>query len=131
MYNITVHEKNKRDQIKKIKTLKNSNSKEYWKYLNSDTEKPSCQVPINELYNFFQRHKQFTTCESKDVCDDCNMQNPDINEPIKAIIFLFSDLREIFKMLESGGRNKNKNKNSKIEESKKKKKRSLITFFFF
>ena len=41
----------------------------------------------------------------------------------KAIIFLFSDLRENFQNLESGGRKKNKNKNSKIEESKKKKKK--------
>ena len=50
--------------------------------------------------------------------------------------FYFLIYEKIFKMLESGGRNKNKNKNSKIEESKKKKKkkkkkRSLITFFFF
>ena len=48
--------------------------------------------------------------------------------------FYFLIYEKIFKMLESGGRNKNKNKNSKIEESKKKKKKkkkSLITFFFF
>ena len=32
----------KEDRIKKIKTLKHSNFKEYWKYLKSDTEKPSC-----------------------------------------------------------------------------------------
>ena len=30
--------KTKLDRIKKIKTIKNSNSNEYWKYLNSDTE---------------------------------------------------------------------------------------------
>ena len=32
--------KTKEDRIKKIKTIKISNFKEYWKYLNSDTEKP-------------------------------------------------------------------------------------------
>ena len=52
---------------------------------------------------------------------------------VRPSFFNFLIYEKIFKMLESGGRNKNKNKNSKIEESKKKKKkkRSLITFFFF
>ena len=49
-----------------MKTLKNSKSKEYWKYLNSDTEKYSCQVPINKcVARLFQKYKQFITCESK------------------------------------------------------------------
>ena len=45
--------------------------------------------------------------------------------------FNFLIYEKIFKMLESGGRNKNKNKNSKIEESKKKKKKELNNIFFF
>ena len=45
--------------------------------------------------------------------------------------FYFLIYEKIFKMLESGGRNKNKNKNSKIEESKKKKKKELNNIFFF
>ena len=42
---------------------------------------------------------------------------------IRPSFFYFLIYEKIFKMLESGGRNKNKNKNSKIEESKKKKKK--------
>ena len=47
--------------------------------------------------------------------------------------FYFLIYEKIFKMLESGGRNKNKNKNSKIEETKKKKKKKkeLNNIFFF
>ena len=45
--------------------------------------------------------------------------------------FYFLIYEKIFKMLESGGRNKNKNKNSKIKESKKKKKKELNNIFFF
>ena len=44
-------------------------------------------------------------------------------EIIRPSFFYFLIYEKLFKMLESGGRNKNKNKNSKIEESKKKKKK--------
>ena len=74
--------KTKEDRIKKIKTLKNSNSKEYWKYLNSDTEKPSCQLPVNELHDFFKDINSSPHANQSEVYDNCNMQNSDINEPI-------------------------------------------------
>ena len=74
--------KTKEDRIKKIKTLKNSNSKEYWKYLNSDTENPSCQVHINELHDFFKDINSSPHANQSEVYDNCNMQNSDINEPI-------------------------------------------------
>ena len=47
---------------------------------------------------------------------------------IRPSFFYFLIYEKIFKMLESGGRNKNKN--SKIEESKKKKKELNNIFFF-
>ena len=52
---------------------------------------------------------------------------------LRPSFFYFLIYEKIFKMLESGGRNKNKNKNSKIEESKKKKKKKkeLNNIFFF
>ena len=52
---------------------------------------------------------------------------------VRPSFFYFLIYEKIFKMLESGGRNKNKNKNSKIEESKKKKKKKALNniFFFF
>ena len=53
---------------------------------------------------------------------------------IRPSFFYFLIYEKIFKMLESGGRNKNKNKNSKIEESRKKrkkKKKELNNIFFF
>ena len=52
---------------------------------------------------------------------------------IRPSFFYFLIYEKIFKMLESGGRNKNKDKNSKIEESKKKKKKKkeLNNNFFF
>ena len=48
-----------------------------------------------------------------------------------SIFFYFLIYKKIFKMLESGARNKNKNKNSKIEESKKKKKKKELNNIFF
>ena len=65
--------KTKKDRTKKIQTLKKSNSKEYWKYLNSDTEKPSCQLPIKELHDFFKDITSSSYANQSDVCDDCNM----------------------------------------------------------
>ena len=53
----------------------------------------------------------------------------DVLNYIRPSFFYFLIYEKIFKMLESGGRNKNKN--SKIEESKKKKKKELNNIFFF
>ena len=61
-----------------------------------------------------------------------NSDNDKITLGPSFVYFLIYE--KIFKMLESGGRNKNKNKNSKIEESKKKKKKKkkeLNNIFFF
>lgn len=85
IYKCTINKcikKTKQNRIAKLKSMKNSNAKEYWKFLNSDNETSACQVPISELYNFFKDINSSTEANQDDYSQDRKNQNYEINEPI-------------------------------------------------
>lgn len=74
----------KQSRIEKLRRLKTSNSKEYWKILNSSNEKAQTKAPLNDLYNFFkdinsQSNDQAGANMDTDVNDTVNAE---INQPI-------------------------------------------------
>lgn len=88
---------NKQEKIEKLKRMKNSNPKEYWKFLNSDTEKSSCQVPLNVLHDFFKEVNRSTHADQTNDFDTLNMQNRIINEPINE-----AEIHKAIKQLHNG-----------------------------
>ena len=53
--------KNYREKMKKeLNNLKTSDPKEYWKILNRSREKKQADIPMEDLFNFFEKFKQRT-----------------------------------------------------------------------
>lgn len=71
-------------RVKKLRNLKTSNTKEYWKVLNFENEKSECQAPINELYDFFKEiNMQIPNKTDENLQHKSNpVENKEINEPI-------------------------------------------------
>ena len=41
-------------RVEKLRKLKTTNTREYWKILNSENKKSDCKAPLNELHDFFR-----------------------------------------------------------------------------
>jgi hypothetical protein len=52
--------KNYREKMKKeLNNLKTSDPKEYWKILNRSREKKQADIPMEDLFNFFEKFKHY------------------------------------------------------------------------
>ena len=70
-------------RIQKLKNMKSSNPREFWKILNSSNPKNECKAPLNDLYNYF---KDVNDCQHTTICDETHYnlegENMEINLPI-------------------------------------------------
>ena len=72
-------------RVKKLRSLKSRNPKEYWKILNSENETNDCQVPINELHDFFKElngHNTNNPQQLNATHEHNIVENKEINESI-------------------------------------------------
>lgn len=72
-------------RTEKLRKLKSSNPREYWKILNSNDKKSECQVPLNDLYNYFKHVNSANTNASECPLinnNNSNDNNEELNMPI-------------------------------------------------
>ena len=77
----------KSQRVEKLRNLKSTNPKEFWKIINSVDKKITHTAPLDELHNFF---KTLNTCsnENDQICHDIEFDenlveiNEEINQPI-------------------------------------------------
>ena len=77
----------KSQRVEKLRNLKSTNPKEFWKIINSVDKKNTHTPPLDELHNFF---KTLNTCsnENDQICHDIEFDenlveiNEEINQPI-------------------------------------------------
>ncbi len=92
----------RRDCVNKIRELKQSNPKLYWKTLNSSNHKKnSCNVPLNELYEHFKDINSADQLGNDGAIDVdqvfTNNQNETLNRPITE-----AEIIKVFKRLKLG-----------------------------
>ena len=66
-------------RIQKLKNLKTTNPREYWKILNSSNPKSTCQAPLDELYNYFKEVNDYSDHDTTHVSFSQNENNDRIN----------------------------------------------------
>ena len=54
------------DKIKRLRSLKNKNPREYWKIINSQNESGKVKAPLNDFYDFYKTVNQ-NCCESANL----------------------------------------------------------------
>ena len=71
-------------RVEKLRKLKTTNTRDYWKILNSEIKKSNCKAPLNELHDFFKninaQHSHST--ESNPYESNTYTVNEKINVPI-------------------------------------------------
>ena len=71
-------------RVDKLRKLKTTNTRDYWKILNSESKKSNCKAPLNELHDFFKninaQHSHST--ESNPYDSNTYTVNEEINGPI-------------------------------------------------
>ena len=68
---------------KKIRGLKSSNPKEYWRILNSDSKQKPKVAPLNELYEYF---KNVNGVEINDTVPNIDIEDNSTNEEINSLV---------------------------------------------
>ena len=83
-YKQTMHRninKFKLDKIEKLKSLKRSNPREYWKIINNN-KGPKCQAPLDDLFNYFKKINNPPPEHDETVPVQGEVQNYPYNEAI-------------------------------------------------
>ena len=79
------------ERVKKLKNLKSSNPKDFWKIINSGEEKDKCNAPIKDLYDYFKNINNAENIKENEneahIISDINPDafeniNIEINRPI-------------------------------------------------
>lgn len=73
----------KQARIDKLKKLKTSNVRAYWKILNAENKNSDCQASLHELYNYFRDINAQETTESGPLP---TMSNEELNNEINQLI---------------------------------------------
>ena len=70
-------------RAEKIRGLKSSNPKEYWRIINSDSKQKAKAAPLNELYEYFKNVNGVEINDMVPIIDiDDNSTNEEIKSPI-------------------------------------------------
>ena len=83
-YKQTMHRninKFKLDKIEKLKSLKRSNPREYWRIINNN-KGPKCQAPLDDLINYFKKINNPPPEHDETVPVQCEVQNYPYSEAI-------------------------------------------------
>ena len=83
-YKQTMHRninKFKLDKIEKLKSLKRSNPREYWRIINNN-KGPKCQAPLDDLFNYFKKINNPPPEHDETVPVQGEVQNYPYNEAI-------------------------------------------------
>ena len=109
--------KHKGDKIDKIRNLRNSNPREYWKLLNSNKPKDDIKASLEDVYNYFKNinnieytHDQTTQTPLFDTEIEHSL-NEQINLPITETVI--TDAIKTFKNNKSSGMDNIKNEQIK------------------
>ena len=87
-YKQTLHRninKFKLDKIEKLKSLKHSNPREYWRIINNN-KGPKCQAPLDDLFNYFKKINNPPPEHDETVPVQGEVQNYPYNEAINLSI---------------------------------------------
>ena len=68
--------------INEIRTLKSTNSKKYWKTINTQNKKDEVQSPFEDLYRYFKTSNEHATNAEEIENDDYDLENNEINDEI-------------------------------------------------
>ena len=84
-------------RINKLRKLRTTNPREYWKILNSENTKSDCNAPIDKLYDFFKNTNRAPPAHQEPSTQDLNSENLEINGPITE-----TEIRTAIKQLKNG-----------------------------
>lgn len=76
--------RHKNEKIEKLRRIKSSNPKEFWRILNDENCNQASTAPLNDLYNFFKNLNSKTTyTQTNNLNEEIpNQVNEEINQPI-------------------------------------------------
>lgn len=73
------------DRIKRLRSLKNSNPREYWKIINAKKKSGQVEAPLSELYEFYKSVNDLNSDENTNYNDETenNSNNSDMSDDIE------------------------------------------------